>query len=183
VLFVVSASAFAADMILRYMEKIKNFSMEKRLFKIKGADIPAEKLLPENLTMLFVFCVVMSATGILYEALNMKWYLSLPCSAAGGSFVCFIFQYFVENALKTIRGDNLPKGDNAAGLDGYCVEEIEPGGWGKVRLFHKEREYEVNAASDGEKSVSLGEKVVSVYESGGFYFVMRTNEIYGDAEE
>ena len=33
---VVSAVAFAADMILRYMEKIKGFGLEKELFAFRG---------------------------------------------------------------------------------------------------------------------------------------------------
>ncbi|MDR0223286.1 MAG: hypothetical protein LBI38_07140 [Oscillospiraceae bacterium] len=182
ILLVVSAAAFTADMILRYMEKIKNFSLEKRFFKFKGADIPAEKFLPANLTVLLVSLTAASATGILYELAGMRWYLSLPCFVAGGLLVCFVIQYFGENALNAIRGDRLPKGEDAAGLDGYCTEEIEPGDWGKVSLFYREREYEVNAATAGGKTVSRKEKVVSLYESDGFYFVVKSSEIYRDVD-
>jgi hypothetical protein len=164
------------------MEKIKSFDLEKPLFKLKGRDVPVEKFLPANITMLSVFFIAMSFTGEVCAFLGMVWYLSLPCSVAGGMCFCFFIQYFGENILDLLKGNRLPKKEKAAGLDGYCTDDIVIGGWGKAKVFYKEREYEVNAASSGETDILSGEKIVVLYESDGFYFVVRIDEVFKEIE-
>ncbi|MCL2036740.1 MAG: hypothetical protein FWG83_05060 [Oscillospiraceae bacterium] len=193
-LLILSTSAFTADLILRYMEKIKSFDFNGRLFeslKSKSKTIPLDKFFPESLTMLLLAVMAASATGSLYTIAGLDWYFSLPCALAGGMLICFAVQETLRRISDSFMQNNLPKGDEAAGLDGYCVEPFEPGEWGKVRLFHKEREFEVNAVHalesppDTEKTkktekIEEGEKVISVYESDGFYFVVRVDRIFRD---
>jgi hypothetical protein len=176
-------SAFTADLILRYMEKIKSFDFDKKLHNIKSATIPLEKFLPENLTMLFLAIMVGGATGSLYDLAGLPWYFSLPCASAGGLAVCFAVQYMAENIINRIMENNLPGGENAAGLDGYCIEPIEIGGWGKVIFFHKDREFTVNAVNSAESEIQEGIKVISLYEKDGFYFVIRTDEVHKNVDK
>ena len=190
ILFVISAFAFTADCILRYMERIKSFDFEKRLFKVRFDTVPLHRFFPKSLTVLLVAVVVMSAFGSLLLLLGMDWYLSVPCSVGGGLLACFVIQHLGRNAIDRIKKNDLPQGDEAAGLDGYCTQSIEVGGWGKVRLFHTgrsgvEREFEVNAVNanageDGEGDIEAGKKVICVYEEGGFYFVVRVDKIYNE---
>jgi hypothetical protein len=77
--------------------------------------------------------------------------------------------------------NNLPRGDNAAGLEGYC-SAVFADGFGKVKLVHKEREFEVDAgnAADIEikSEIALFDKVIALFESDGYYFVMKSSELY-----
>jgi hypothetical protein len=160
------------------MEKIKGFNFERTFVRFKGGTIPIEKFFPENLTMLLLSVMVGSALGFLYSIAGLAWYLSLPCVAAGGAAICFAVQYVGESVLDFVFRNNLPEGDSAAGLDGYCTESIYEEDWGKVILFHKEREFEVNAANALENcEIEAGKKVICVYEKDGFYFVTRVDEI------
>jgi len=182
ILLVISAFAFTADMLLRYLTGIENFGVEKQLFKPKEHTVPADKLLPGNITMLLVIIMTASATGALYTVAGMPGYLSLPCAVFGGMTLCFVIQYFVKNAVDRFKGRALPKGDSASGLDGYSLVDIEAGGWGRARLFWGDREFEVNAAVQGKTPVLSGEKITALYESGGFYFVVRSDKIYKEVE-
>jgi len=159
------------------MEKIKSFDFHKKLFDVKANTIPIHKFLPENLTMLLLSVMAASACGGFFDFSGMGWYFSLPCAIGSGLCICFIVQYLLENAVDSFKRNNLPKGEFAAGLDGYCVEKIETGDWGKVCLFHKEREFRVNAVTDGEIDIDEGEKVISVYENDGFYYVVRIDKL------
>jgi len=160
------------------MVKMKNFDIEKRFFKYKNDTIPIEKFLPETLTMVFVFFLVLSVSGVFYEFMQIVWYVSLPFAIVSGLFACFIVQHLMASAVNSLKGNRLPKGEAAAGLNGYCTAEIQADSWGRVKLIHKEHEFEVNAACAGEKDILNGEKVICVYESDGFYFVVRIDEIY-----
>jgi len=185
VLSVVSAAAFVADMILRYMEKIKSFDYEKPLFKFKSGtapSVPIYKFLPENLTMLIVFVMTMSATGALYTILGMDWFLSLLCGVSGGATVCFIIQYLIGNAIDSAKGRRLPKGEDASGLDGYAAEDIEAGGCGKAVFSYNDREYEARAANSGQIDLAKFDKITALYESGGFYFAVRSDKVYKEVE-
>lgn len=46
VVTVVSAVTLTADMILRYMEKIGSFGLERRFHRLHGKTIPIEDLFP-----------------------------------------------------------------------------------------------------------------------------------------
>jgi hypothetical protein len=190
ILLILSTVAVAADVFLRYVEKIANFGIEG-----KGVDgelfgftakwsktIPVGKLLPESFTMLLLAVMAMSGSGSLLTLGRLPWFASLPCSVATGLLLCFVVQYHAANAAKVLRGDRLPKGEKAAGLDGYCTLEFVDG-YGKVKLFHKDREFEVQAGiptdSGAEMSeIALYDKVVALYESGEIYFVVKPPDVF-----
>ena len=173
-------------MVLRYMEKIKSFDFEKKFFNLRGETpplIPIDKFLPENLTMLLLAVMVASASGSLYDLAGLAWYFSLPSATASGLLMCFIIRHLLANAFDRVSRNSLPKGDAAAGLEGYCIEYIEADGLGKARLFYKERVFEVNAAQSAELDTSkagiqVDEKVIVVYESDGYYFVVKVDQVY-----
>jgi len=180
ILSIVSVSALAADCILRYMERIKSFDFHKKLFDVRGNTIPIHKFLPESLTMLLICIAALSGAGFLFSFMGMEWYFSLPCSVASGLCVCFAVQYLARNAVDMLRRSSLPKGEEAGNLDGYCLEKIGAGDCGRVCLFHKDREFEVNAGNAGEVEIDEGEKVVSLYENDGFYYVVRVDKIFDE---
>jgi membrane protein implicated in regulation of membrane protease activity len=180
IILIVSVFGFIADLVLRYTVKIKSFDFHRRLFEFKNGDpiVPVNKFLPDNLTMLLFTLIITSMAGVLFSFAGLAWFLSFPFSAAGGLTACFVVQYLWKNAADSVKKNNLPKGEDAAGLDGYCAEDIPIGEWGKVRLFHKDREFEAKGACAGETPLEKGDKVVAAYESGGFYFVFRIDELY-----
>ena len=179
IVLIVSSVAFFADLILRYVEKIKSFDVDKKFFSIKSDTVPIEKFFPENLTMLIFSIIVSSATASLADLAGISWYLSLPCGIAGGLVVCFAVQYIFRAVFDAVSGNLLPRGEKAAGLNGTCVETIdEHEEWGKVCFSYKNREFTVNAGSVTGSAVQKGEKVTAVYEQDGFYFVIIPEEVY-----
>lgn len=178
IIFIVSAIAFIADIVLRTVEKIKSFNFNKKLFNIDNDTIPVDKFFPENLTILFIALMGTGTAGSLYSLTVLPWWLSLLCALASGMFICFIVQYLGKNIVDALKRNRLPKGEKALGLSGCCVEEIKDGEPGKVRFFHKTREFIVNAASANDTNIEITEKVVCVYESDGFYFVTKSEELY-----
>jgi hypothetical protein len=185
IFFIVSATGFTADIILRYVEKIKSFGVTEmpRLPEKFSATVPLGKLLPESFTMLLLMIMAGSAAGSLMTLARLPWFLSLPCSFASGFMLCFFLQYYVDNAFNALLKNNLPKGEDASGLDGFCTVEFVDG-FGKVKLFHKDREFEVNAGisadenSENPPEIAVYDKVAVLYESGGFYFVAKPGDIY-----
>ncbi|MCL1832019.1 MAG: hypothetical protein FWG45_03800 [Oscillospiraceae bacterium] len=185
-LLVLSAIGLAADVVLRYVEKIKCFGLEGKLFKKTYDTIPLEKLLPENVTMLLITVMTAAAAGVIVNALGVPWYVSPFCAVSSGLILCFAVQYYAVNAIDAVRGNALPKGEAAAGLNGYCTVAFDEG-FGKVMLAHKEREFEVNAGlvketgegENPEKSqIEQHDRIIALYESDGYYFVVKIGEIY-----
>jgi len=182
IIFIISTTAFIADIVLRYMEKIKGFDLNIKSLKFRSDLVPVEKFFPENLTMLILAIMVGSATGSLYIVAGMtEWYFSLPCAVASGLLICFVIQYFFEGFINAVKKNNLPKGEAAAGLEGYCTQDIPQDDWGRVCLFYKEREFEVNAVCTVERSLEHFDKVVCVYEKDGYYFVARVHDVFKEA--
>jgi len=183
VFLVVSSAAFTGDMILRYMENIKCFGFEKPLFKAKDGIVPVYKLLPENLTMLFVFVMVFAATGAIYTVIGMAWYIALFCALCGGATFCFFIQYFGKSAVDSVKGRKLPLGDAAADLEGVSAEDIPAGSCGKAKLIHNGIEHEVIAAAAGGDDILNGGKITALYESGGYYFVVGSDKIFREIKD
>jgi hypothetical protein len=185
ILFVVSALGVAADVILRYVENIKGFGIEGRdgkLFRLPPrftATIPFDRLLPDNVTTLLIAVTAASGLGGILALLRVPWFLSLPCAGACGLLLCFIWQYHAKNIASALKRENLPKGEAAAGLEGYCSLEFADG-YGKVTLTYKERGFEVYAgcSEDSDGNIAVNDKVVALYESDGYYFVVKPNDIF-----
>ena len=91
---VISLVSFTADMILRYMEKIRSFGMEERLHNIKGTTVPIEDFIPHNITMLTVWGMTLGAFGIVMKLLGVHPFLSFPSSAAFACIVNFTVMHF-----------------------------------------------------------------------------------------
>jgi len=177
---VISVTLFITDMVLMYMEKIKSFGLEKKLFKIEFKIIPLEKFLPENLTMIFVFFVILGGSGVFFELVNLTWFFSLPCSVFSGLLICFAVQYHIKHALDRVRKKVLPSGDSAAGANGWVVEEISADSYGVVRFEYKDSEFNVPAVSVNGTLIPEFEKIVVLFEESGFYFVESIKEVYDE---
>ncbi|MCL2071513.1 MAG: hypothetical protein FWH07_04665 [Oscillospiraceae bacterium] len=181
IIFIISSLAFIADLILRYIEKIKSFDVQKKFFNLSSEGfegVPVEKFLPENLTMLVLSVMAASAGGSLLDLAGLSWYISFPCAVVCGLIICFFVQHLGDNAVDIIKRNRLPKGEKAAGLIGCCVESVEAGGWGKVRFLYKNREFTVNSACTADSGIDAGQEVIAVYEQDGYYFVTKADEIY-----
>lgn len=175
---ILSATFLVTDMVLLYMEKIKNFGLERKLFEIKGDTIPVEKFLPENLTMLFVFALSFGAAGVFFDLYGVWWYFSLPISIMSGMFVCFFIQYFLRILIDRNRGKTLPRGDLAAGAEGYAAGEIKGEDYGFIKFEFNDTEFLVPALSANGTTIPEYERVIILFEENGFYFVQSIREVY-----
>jgi len=183
IITVTAAIFLVADLVLLYMEKIKNFGMERNLFKFKGETIPAENFLPENLTMSFVLFLSLGVAGFFLSLLNIEWYLSLPISISAGMLVCFIIQQPLRNAVNKKKGIVLPEKTLAAGIEGFAAEKIEADGYGKIEFEYKNVRFKAPAVSAYETMIPKFERVIIIYEEDGVYFVESIREVYEVLDE
>lgn len=182
IIIIVSAALFITDMVLRYMEKIKSFGYEKKLFNYEGQDIPVEKFLPENITMLLVYFLTFGTAGFFLEFIGL-YYISIPLAMTPGFLVCFIIQYFIRNYINRIKGRVLPKGYDAADIQGFAYEEIDGDGYGVIEFVYNGAEFRAPAMSANQTRIPKFEKVVVIFEENGFYFVQSILEVFEPLNE
>ena len=179
VIAVVSLVAFTMDMLLRYVEKIKRFGLEKDLFVFHGKTIPVENFIPHNLTMIFVFCFAFGLCGIALDLMGFMWYISLFCALIFAMAVNYSEMFFIP----LIKKQALPKDFDLSGMGAVVTDFISGDGWGKVKLVYKGREYLFNAVSANETDIDEGEKVTVVLENDGMLFVEREDEVFEPLKE
>lgn len=179
---VVSAVAFAADMILRYMEKIKGFGLEKELFAFRGKTIPIENFFPHSLTMIFAFCFALGLCGLVMELMSFGWYISLPCGVICAMLVSFL-STAVKARVRRAKKEALPKKFDFSGKEAVVTDFIAGDGWGKVKLVYNDADYIFNAVSANETDIDEGEKVTVVLENDGMLFVERDDEVFDPLNE
>jgi len=184
-LMIISAAFMLVDMVLRYMEKLKNFGIERKLFTFTGQTIPAENFLPLTLSMVPVFFLGAGAAGYALSFIEFEWYFVLPLSLLTGSLTCFVIQYFIRNALNRKAGKTLPVKMQAAGIEGFTVERIEPDGdgYGLVEFEYNDVRFRVPAVSANETPIPKQERVIVLYEEDGMYFVESIREVYDVIDE
>ena len=174
---VVCVVAFTADMVLRYMEKIRSFGMETRLHDIKGKTIPIEDFIPHNITMVTVFGSAMGVFGIFLKLLDIHPFVSFPCAVMFGSMVNFTVMHFIKPLITRASGDELSAKTDIAGSEGICTEDIAGDGYGKVSVVYNGRNYEFEAISEYETDIEKGEKVYVLYRDEQFCVVEKQSEI------
>lgn len=174
---VVSVIAFGADMVLRYMEKIRSFGMEQKLHNIKGRTIPIEDLIPNNITMLTVFLSAFGIFGIFLKLVGFHPFVSFPLSVAFGCMVNFTVMHFVKPFFENISGDILDDDTDVSGYDAVCTQPIGGDDYGRVELVYKDRKYEFDAISENETDIAKGEAVYVLYREGGVCVVEKQTEI------
>ena len=180
VVTVFSVVAFTADMVLRYMEKIRSFGMEQPLHNIRGKTIPIEDFIPYNITMLTVGGSAFGISGIFLKLLELHPFVSFPVSAASGCIVNFIVMHFLKPFFIGIAGDILSDDTDISGSPGVCTELItggEDGGYGRVTIDYKGKKYEFDALSANETDIAEGEKVYVLYRTEGLCFVEKQSEV------
>jgi len=177
-----SAALFITDMVLRYMEKIASFGMEKKLFKFKGQTIPIEKFLPENITMLFVFFLVFGVAGYFLELMGF-WIVSLVLAVVPGFIVCFLIQQTLKATIDKYRDKVLPKGYAAADIQGFAYEEIDGDGYGIIEFVYNDVEFHAPATSVNGTNIPKFEKVIIIFEEDGVYFVQSILEVFEPLNE
>ena len=174
---VVCVTAFTADMILRYMEKIRSFGMETRLHNIKGRTIPIEDFIPHNITMLTVFGSSFGIFGIFMKLLGLHPFISFPVSAAFGCLVNFTVMHFLKPFVERTSGDELSARTDLGGYEAVCTARIDGEDYGKIALVYKGRNYEFDAISEYETDIEEGEKVFILYRDEHFCVVEKQSEI------
>lgn len=175
---VISGVGLIFDVILRYTEKIKSFGLEKKLFKFEGKTIPAEKLLPQNITMLLAYFLTAGITGILFETLGVVWFLSLPCALFSGCLFCFFVQYPLVLAVKKFKKLEMPRNLEASGIEGYLTNPITASEYGTVKFTWRGEVFEAPAFSANETELPEFEKVIIILEENGCYCVEGLAEVY-----
>lgn len=163
---VVAVCGFTADMILRYMEKIRSFGMETRLHNIKGKTIPIEDFIPYNITLLAVFFSAFGIAGTLMKLLELNGFVTFPAAVMCGMFANF----FAVRLVRKMRVKPIPKNEDLSGCDAVCTEDIPADGYGAVRVTWNGRKYTFPAVPANENEIKAGEKVVILYRSDGVCF-------------
>ncbi|MBR5091490.1 MAG: hypothetical protein IK093_18865 [Ruminiclostridium sp.] len=174
---VVCIVTFTADMVLRYMEKIRSFGMESRLHNIKGKTIPIEDFIPHNITMLAVFGTAMGVFGIFMKLFGIHPFISFPCALAFGSLVNFTVMHFIKPIVANAQGDELSQHTDLAGYEAVCTDFISGDGYGKIKLVYKGKHYEFDAISEYETDIDEGEKVYVLYRDDRFCVVEKNDEV------
>lgn len=180
VVTIVSAVTLTADMILRYMEGIKSFGLERRFHHIRGKTIPIEDFLPANLTMAAVFLLAFGITGMLLAFPKMNGFVAFPIAVLSGAFVHFFFVHFL---LPRVSLRPIPKDEDLSACEAVCTEPITPDGYGSVRVTWKKKEYTFPAVCANEKEIEVGEKVAVLYREDGVCFVERDDRIMNIIDE
>ncbi|MBP5606197.1 MAG: NfeD family protein [Ruminiclostridium sp.] len=174
---VVSVVAFTADMILRYMEKIRSFGMETRLHNIRGKTIPVEDFIPHNLTMVTVFGAAMGISGIFLKLVGFHPFISFPIALASGCLVNFAVMHFIKPFISSVSGDELSDSTDLTGKEAVCSTRIGGDDYGRITLEYHGRKYEFDAISEYETSIEKGEKVYVLYRDGHFCVVEKQTEL------
>ncbi len=177
VVTVVCVTAFAADMILRYMEKIRSFGMEERLHNIKGRTIPIEDLIPHNITMLTIFGTAFGAFGIVSKLFGIHGFVSFPASIAFGCIVNFTVMHFIKPFFVGISGDELNDRTDIGGMPAVCIERIGGDDYGRIELVYNGRKYDFDAVSANDTDIEKGEAVYVLYREDSLCFVEKQSEI------
>jgi membrane protein implicated in regulation of membrane protease activity len=180
---IISAVLLSADALLRYMEKIKSFGFEGKLFKLKGETIPMERFFPKTLTMAFGWLLSFGAAGIIFEITGFNWYFSLPFSFMTAFLVCFVLQYFLKGAVDKFMGRILPAGAALEGLQGFAYEDIGGADYGQIELEYNDLTFHVPAVSVNGTAIPRFEKVVVLFEEEGCYFVQSIKEVFEPLNE
>lgn len=180
VITVISAVALTADMILRYMEKIRSFGIEEPLHNIKGKIIPVEEFIPNDITMLSVSALTMGIVGILLKLLNLSPFAAFPCAVLSGSLANFLIVHFIKPYIGRLTRKNLTKDVDISGEKAVCTEKIEKDGYGRIKLSYKNKEYFFDAVSANETEIQKDEKVYILYKEDNLCFVEKETEIISD---
>lgn len=182
VVTVICATAFTADMILRYMEKIRSFGMEERLHNIKGDLIPIEDFIPHNLTMITVFGMALGVFGIVMKSFEINGLVAFPCSVAFGCIVNYTVMHIIKPFFRSVSGNTLSEKEDISGTEAVCTELITEAGYGTIELEYKKQKYAFNALSVNGTDIEKGEKVYILYREDGVCFVEKTSEIHMEIE-
>lgn len=180
VVTVVSAVTLTADLILRYMEKIRSFGLERRLHHIRGKTIPIEDFIPANLTMAAVFLLSFGMIGIFLTFFKMNGFVVFPIAVLGGALVHFFLVHFL---FPRISLRPIPKNEDLSACEAICTEPVTPDGYGSVKVTWKKHEYTFPAVCANEKEIEAGEKVVVLYREDGVCFVERDDRIMDIIDE
>ncbi|MCR4781084.1 MAG: hypothetical protein K5876_08320 [Ruminiclostridium sp.] len=174
---VVCITAFTADMILRYMEKIRSFGMEERLHNIKGSTIPIEDFIPHNITMLTVFGTALGVFGIFTKLIGLHPFVGFPLSVAFGCSVNFTVMHFIKPFVASVTGEELSADTDISGTAGVCIEPIPADDYGRICIEYKGRHYEFDAVSENETDIGKDEPVVVLYREDGMCVVEKQSEV------
>lgn len=180
VITVISAVSFTADMILRYMEKIRAFGVEEPLHNIKGKIIPVEEFIPNSLTMLSVSALTLGVTGIILKLLNLSGFIAFPCALLSGSLMNFLIVHFIKPYIDAVTHKSLTKDIDISGENAVCTERIEKDGYGRIRLSYKKKDYYFDAVSANETEIKKDERVYILYREDNVCFVEKEAEIISD---
>ena len=176
-LTVVCFVTFMADIVLRYMEKIRSFGMEQRLHNIKGKTIPIEDFIPHNITMLTIFGTAMGVCGILLKLLALHPFISFPVALMAGSLVNFTVMHFIKPLLSHGEGEELPRSADLSSCKAFCTEAIPGDSYGRISVTYKGGQYEFEAISEYETDIAPGEQVIVLYRDEQFCVVEKPSEV------
>ena len=175
---VLSGTALAADLTLRYVKKTGRLGWDKKWTFKKGRDIPVEQFLPDTISKLNVFFLSFSASGEIFLALGIVWYLTLPFGIMTAMLINFLSVHFLFPARERLNGTALPKNYLKSGDNANVSGKIPGDGYGKISIIYNERKYEFPALSANETDIDENLNVIIVAEQDGIFWVETEKEVF-----
>jgi membrane protein implicated in regulation of membrane protease activity len=175
---IIAAALLITDVVLRYMEKIKSLGIEQKLFRFKGETIPIEKFLPQSVTMVLGCLLTAGVSGVILDLIGFRWYLSMPFAVMTGLLVCFVLQEPLQSAVAKYKDKIVPRGDKAAGVQGFAYEDIEGDDYGLIEFEFNDLTFRAPAVSVNGTAIPEFEKVIILFEQDGCFFVQSIKEVF-----
>lgn len=141
------------------------------LFDKRKNRLEWQTVFPKNMLRLIVFVFVGSVLGLLMDLAGLVGWLSLPMAAMGGVLFNFLLNtVFSPIYFKAIKSGE-PTDSELEGMSGEVTEEIDPEGYGTIRVKHGRRSYYLNAVSANDRTLPEGTKIVVIYSEDKMCFV------------
>ena len=133
------------------------------LFDKRKNRLEWQTVFPKNMLRLIVFVFVGSVLGLLMDVAGLVGWISLPMAAVGG----VAFNFLLNTAISPIYFKALKSGEptdkELEGISGEVTEQIDPEGYGIIRVKHGRRSYYLNAVSANGRVLSEGTRVIVIY--------------------
>lgn len=176
IITVVSATALAVDIFLRFVEKVGNFGIDKRFFMFTSKTIPMQDFFPHSVSFFIADGLVFGASGLFFEILGIG-YFSILCAFMCACGLNFCVYHLFFPMTDKLNGQTVPKGENIIGKKAVCTEFISGDGYGKVRFTYKSKRTEKNAVSFNDTDIAAGDIVYIMAEENDAWFVVKEDEL------
>ena len=133
------------------------------LFESRRNKLEWQTIFPKNVLRLIVFVFVGAVTGLLLDMAGMVGWISLPMGALGGVVFNFLLSTVLSPIYFKLHKSGKLKGSELEGMDCTVIEDIDPDGYGRIRVRHGMKCYYYNAVSANSRFLAEGTEAVVIY--------------------